>query len=424
MEAAQLAADYGGHIVSVYEHALEGFSVEISDAGARALARDTRVGSVYEDGVVRLAQTQSPAPWDLDRIDQATLPLDNAFTVDSTGASVHAYVIDSGIRTSHAEFGGRATVGTDAVGDGWNGQDCNGHGTMVAGLAGGTTYGVAKQASIVSVRVIGCGGTGDYSQVIAGVDWVTAHAVQPAVANMSLEGSPYPPLEAAISNSIASGVAYAVAAGNSGADACASSPALVPEAITVAATDANDQRPSWSNFGSCIDLFAPGVAVTSATKTTDTSSGSGNGTSFATPIVTGIAALVRDESPTLTPDAVATAIVDASSAGVVVNPGSNSPNRLARVVATPTAPPVSILADPQMRPLVEEMFGSDAGTVIAQIDGRNGTFTIGDCTSPLPDEPGDYSDAASGLTYQTVDGNTAGPLTGECRPDIVSVAGT
>jgi subtilisin family serine protease len=416
--ARSVAADHGGRVLDVYDQALHGFAVAMDDAHARQLASDRRVVAVYQDGIVHTDGTESPAPWDLDRLDQATLPLDDAFTVSSNGSTVHAYVIDSGIRTTHQDFGGRASVGVDEVGDGWNGQDCLGHGTFVAGLLGGATYGVAKQVSLTSVRVIGCAGTGTDSQVIAGVDWVTAHAVKPAVANMSLSGDPYAPLETAVSNSIASGITYVVAAGNSGVDACGSSPALVPAAITVAATDSSDQRASWSNYGACVDLFAPGVSDISASNTGDADGAIGSGTSFAAPLVAGIAALVLDRSPSASPAGVASGLVSASSPGVVVDAGAGSPNRLALVVV----PPLTILPEPDERDLVQAIYRSDPNVVIATVHEQAGTFTIGTCTSPLP-AFGEYQNAASGLTYQTVAGASAGPLSGECRPDIVSVGG-
>ena len=335
--ADAVADDHGGQVTTVYDHALQGFAVEMDERHALELARDPRVAAVYQDGVVQLADTQSPAPWDLDRIDQSNLPLDGSFTASSSGAGVHAYVIDSGIRTTHADFGGRASVGVDVVGDGLNGQDCSGHGTMVAGLLGGATYGVAKDVSLVSVRVFGCGNSATESQVIAGVDWVTANAVRPAVANASLAGAPYAPLDTAVANSIASGVTYTVAAGNSAIDACNDSPARVPGAITVGAVDQGDHQASFSNFGTCLDVFGPGVADVGPSNSSDTAAATGSGTSFASPIVAGVAALVAGESPSSTPADVAAAIGNASTQGVLSQLGAGSPNRLVHVVAPASA---------------------------------------------------------------------------------------
>ncbi|HET8662241.1 MAG TPA: S8 family serine peptidase, partial [Micromonosporaceae bacterium] len=270
-------------------------------------------------------------------------PLDSSYTYPNTASNVHAYIIDTGIRFTHTDFGGRATSGFDAI-DGGSADDCHGHGTHVAGTTGGGAYGVAKGVQLVAVRVLSCSGSGTTAQVIAGVDWVTANAVKPAVANMSLGGGVQTALDAAVANSIASGVTYAIAAGNSNADACNFSPARVGTAITLGATDINDNRASFSNWGTCLDLFAPGVSIPSAWWTSDTATASLSGTSMASPHAAGAAALVASANPTWSPQQVRDQIVADATTGVVGNPGAGSPNRLLFVGSAPVGRTVSLRA--------------------------------------------------------------------------------
>jgi subtilisin family serine protease len=305
----------------------------MSAAKAARLAADVRVAYVEQDTKVSLNATQANATWGIDRIDQRDLPLSTTYTYNAEAPAVSAYIIDTGIRTTHSEFGGRATVGTDTVGGGQNGQDCQGHGTHVAGTVGGKTYGVAKAVKLVAVRVLNCQGSGTTAGVIAGVDWVTANAVKPAVANMSLGGGANTSLDNAVKRSIASGVSYAVAAGNGNAlgtpqNACNYSPARVPEAITVGATDRTDRRASFSNFGTCLDLFAPGVSITSAWRTNDTATNTISGTSMAAPHTAGVAALYLTTNPTATPAQVRDALVNNATNGKVLDPRTGSPNKL------------------------------------------------------------------------------------------------
>ncbi|GLF93629.1 S8 family peptidase [Streptomyces yaizuensis] len=327
------AADLGVTPKYTYRSAVKGFAAKMSAARAAELAADPRVAYVEQDAKVRLNATQANATWGIDRIDQRDLPLSTTYTYNTTAAGVNAYIIDTGIRTSHSDFGGRASVGTDTVGGGQNGQDCHGHGTHVAGTVGGTTWGVAKAVNLIAVRVLNCQGSGTNAGVIAGVDWVTANARKPAVANMSLGGGANTTLDNAVTNSIASGVSYAIAAGNGNifgqpVNACTVSPARVPNAITVGATDRTDRRASFSNFGTCLDIFAPGVSVTSAWSTNDTATNTISGTSMAAPHVAGVAALHLAANPGVTPAQVRDAIVNNATNNKVINPGTGSPNKL------------------------------------------------------------------------------------------------
>ncbi|MGW7087807.1 S8 family peptidase [Streptomyces sp. NPDC054871] len=330
-----LISEYGGSVKKTFKSALDGYTVELSAGEARRLAADPSVASVEQNRTVRADATQSNAPWGLDRIDQTSLPLSGTYTYpDTAGSGVTAYVIDTGVRITHSEISGRAVNGYDAVDRDNTAQDGNGHGTHVATTIAGKTYGVAKKAKIVAVRVLDNNGSGTTAGVIAGIDWVTSNhaAGAPAVANMSLGGGASTSLDNAVKNSIADGVSYAVAAGNEGVNASSSSPARVPAAITVGATSNTDAKASWSNYGSVLDIFAPGVSIKAGWHTGDTATNTISGTSMATPHVAGAAAVYLAGHSSATPAQVSSALVNGATAGKVTSPGSGSPNRLLKLV--------------------------------------------------------------------------------------------
>ena len=324
--AQEMVATHRGQLMHLYQHAINGFAVEMTPEEAEALSQDFRVAYVEEDGIVTADTTQSNPPWGLDRIDQRNRPLSATYTYNWTGSGVRAYVIDTGIRTTHTQFGGRASNVFDAFGG--SGADCNGHGTHVSGTIGGSTYGVAKSALLRGVRVLDCNGSGSNSGVIAGVDWVTNNHINPAVANMSLGGGASSALDTAVNNLANSGVPIAVAAGNSNTDACTQSPARAANAITTGSTTTSDARSSFSNFGTCLDIFAPGSGILSAYATSDTATATLSGTSMASPHVAGVAALYKQFNPGASATTTRNAIVNGSTTGVLTGIGTGSPNRL------------------------------------------------------------------------------------------------
>ena len=317
----------GATIYYLYDAALGGYAAGLSPAALQTLRADPDVAFVQQDQVVAKSGEQISPPWNLDRIDQRVRPLDGLYHYAATGAGVHAYIIDTGIYSAHKEFIGRIGDGYDAV-DGGSPDDCDGHGTHVAGTLGGTTTGVAKGVTLHAVRVLDCHGQGTDSSVIAGVDWVINHRTLPAVANMSLGGDPSAALDLALRNAVAANVVVVVAAGNSSRDACLESPSREPQAITVGATGDADALAWFSNYGACLDLFAPGLNIRSAyiggTEKYETFSG----TSMAAPHVAGTAALYLENAPAASPSTVTAAILAAATHGVVQSPGAGSPNLL------------------------------------------------------------------------------------------------
>lgn len=326
----------GGRVAHTYRHALSGVAVSLPVRAVRALAARPGIKAVEADGIVSASATQIGATWGLDRIDQSALPLDEAYSYNFDGkfndglSRVNAYIIDTGILAMHVEFSGRVGSGFSAFKDKYGSTDCNGHGTHVAGTVGGVTYGVAKAVALFPVRVLNCRGSGTNSGVIAGIDWAIAHHVAgvPAVANMSLGGGVSTALDTAVTNLVNDGVVVAVAAGNSNADACGASPARAAAALTVGATSIDDARASYSNFGTCLDIFAPGTNITSAWYRSTTSINTISGTSMASPHVAGVAALVLSANPTLSVTDVMSRITTAATAGKVTSPGAGSPDRI------------------------------------------------------------------------------------------------
>ncbi|WP_435872697.1 S8 family peptidase [Micromonospora matsumotoense] len=342
----RLTAKYDVDVEHTYEHAVHGFAGTMTRTTARRLAAEADVAYVEQNRVVRALDTQpSPPSWGLDRIDQRDLPLDASYSYPTAASNVRVYVIDTGIRTTHTTFGSRAAWGTNTTGDGID-SDCNGHGTHVAGTIGGSQYGVAKGVSLYAVKVLSCTGNGTLAGVAAGVDWVTGHHItgEAAVANMSLGavGSDST-LETAVRNSIADGIVYTLASGNNNSDACGFTPARVAEAITVNASTAADARASFSNWGTCTDIFAPGDGIVSSSNASDTATATLSGTSMAAPHVAGAAALVLSGNPVLTPAQVAATLFAAATPNKITNPGTGSPNRLLYTGSAPPSPGTATL---------------------------------------------------------------------------------
>ena len=340
--AVDISASFGVEYVRHYEHVLPGFVIRADAKQLDRLLFDPRIDYIEQDGVVTTSATQNGATWGLDRVDQRNLPLNSSYIYDTTASNVHAYIVDTGVLGTHTEFSGRMGNGYTAITDANGTNDCNGHGTHVAGTVAGTTYGVAKGARVHPVRVLGCNGSGTNSGVIAGMDWVTANHVKPAVANMSLGGGASTATDDAIQRMHAAGVTVVVAAGNDNANACNYSPARAPNAITVGSTTNTDARSSFSNFGTCLDIWGPGSNITSAWHTGTSATNTISGTSMASPHVAGVAALWLANNPSATPTQVATALFNNSTLNKVTNAGTGSVNRMVHSLWGSTPPPGNV----------------------------------------------------------------------------------
>jgi serine protease len=361
--SSDLAGLHNAKVKQRYHAAITGFVADMSQRDMQRLAADDRVDYVEQDQMMHINATQTGATWGLDRVDQASLPLNSQYTYTSTGAGVTAYIVDTGILSSHSDFGGRVGSGYTAINDGNGTGDCNGHGTHVAGTVGGTTYGLAKSVSLVPVRVLDCNGSGTNSGVIAGVDWVAQNASFPAVANMSLGGGDSTALDNSVNNAINAGISFVVAAGNSNSDACSGSPNKVPAALTIASSTSSDSRSSFSSWGSCIDLFAPGSSITSTWSNGGTNTISG--TSMASPHVAGAVALYLQTNSSATPSQVTSAIKNNAVSGKISS-ANGSPNLLLQTTSGGTPPP----------PPSSELQNGVAVTGLSASTGSDITFTM------------------------------------------------
>lgn len=337
----------GGRRHHAYTKVLKGFAASLSDEAVRKLREDPDIAYIEQDQTVHTTDVETQATWGLDRIDQADQPLDTQYHYDATGAGVYAFIIDTGIRATHQEFTGRLATGFSNINDGRGTGDCDGHGTHVSGTVGGTIFGVAKLVTLVPVRVLDCNGSGTWSGVIAGLDWVAQQTtLRPAVANMSLGGAKSTAVNSAVARAVAAGVTVVVAAGNENTNACNKSPASEPTAITVGATTLTDARASFSNYGTCVDLFAPGASIKSSWNTSDSATSTLSGTSMASPHAAGVAALALQANPSATPAAVAEQILANATLNRLTSLNTGSPNRLlySLVAGAATEPAVPTIA--------------------------------------------------------------------------------
>lgn len=423
--AASAMQGSGGHLTHTYTKAIRGFAAALPDAAVLALRNNPNVARVEQDQTVSLQQLASPenqATWGIDRIDQVDLPLDTQYHFSRTGVGVYAFIVDTGIRADHTEFAGRVLPGYSVIADGNGTEDCNGHGTHVSGTVGGTTWGVAKGVGLVPVRVLDCSGSGSWSGVIAGLDWVASSTLRPAVANLSLGGAASSTVDAAVAGAVAQGVTVVVAAGNNnGQDACQYSPAREPSAITVGATSNNDYRAYFSNIGTCVDLFAPGYNITSAWNSSSTATNTISGTSMATPHVSGVAALVLQGSPSATPAAITNAILAGGSPNHVINAGAGSPTLLVNSLgATGTAavqPSVATVAFKSMTGSATRSGGSWKASAVVTVRDVNtgaavanatvsGSFSVGGNASCVTASSGSCTLSSTSIKLNTTSSTT------------------
>lgn len=426
--SVSLATQARGTVKRMYSSAIDGFVIQTRASKQVAqLLKDPRVAFIEADQVVSIGATQNNATWGLDRIDQTNLPLNNTYNYDFDGTGVNAYVVDTGVRITHAEFGGRGRSGYTAINDGNGTNDCQGHGTHVAGTIGSSTYGVAKDATIYAVRVLGCDGSGSNSGVIGGVDWVAGNHIKPAVANMSLGGGASSALDNAVNSAVSQGITMVVAAGNDNSNACNYSPARAGSAMTVGSTTSSDSRSSFSNYGSCLDIYAPGSSITSTWSTSNSATNTISGTSMAAPHVAGVAALYLDEFPNASPAQVEAAVEGAAIPNKVSDARSGSPNLLLNNFSGGTDP------DPDPDPVDGTLAN---GTPKTGLSGASGSLTY--FTLAVPAGATDLSFAMSGgsgdADMYVRFGSAPTTSTFDCRPylngnnetcDIASVqAGT